>query len=207
MKKICIFSLIISQCILSNNFNWLVEIDCDDDLNFFEIRTLNTYNLSNCNSLDSNCGEYINLEYYAAINMNQNYWGSCDIKGREINYILAPINMSDSVYDLTPHFTVNIKIDNRSVIQDLPIYPSPLYDKNLWGLKVSSIRFNPNLGNIEVIISDDEHYDQNNNKKIKAITSWLWNSDYKSAFDPNWGGKWKPLSESDVWNLDNIYPK
>ena len=58
MKKICIFLLIIFQFILANNFNWLVEIDCDDDLNFFEIRTLNTYNLSNCNSKYSKWGVY-----------------------------------------------------------------------------------------------------------------------------------------------------
>tara|TARA_Y100000996_G_scaffold328403_1_gene264492 strand:- start:2238 stop:2585 length:348 start_codon:yes stop_codon:yes gene_type:complete len=115
--------------------------------------------------------------------------------------------MSDSVYDLTPHVTVDVKIDNRTVIQDLPIFPSPFYDKILWGLKVSSIRFNPNLGSVEVIVSDDEHYDQNNNIKIKSVTSWLWNSEYKSAFDPNWSGKWKPLSESDIWRIDKANSK
>lgn len=202
MKKKCIYVLIVSQFILANSFNWLIEIDCDDDLNFFEIRTLNTYNLSNCNSKYSKCGEYINLEYYSSTNNNLSYVGNCELDNREIEYILNPINMSDSVYDLTPHFTVNLKIDKRTVIQDLPIFPSPLYDKILWGLKVSSIRFNPNLGIVEVIVSDDEHYDQTNNIKIKAVTKWLWNSDYKSAFDPNWAGKWKPLSESDIWSID-----
>ena len=207
MKKICIFLLIIFQFILANNFNWLVEIDCDDDLNFFEIRTLNTYNLSNCNSDNSKCGEYINLEYYSTIHNNLSYIGNCELEDRKIEYILTPINMSDSVYDLTPHFTVDVKIDNRTVIQDLPIFPSPFYDKILWGLKVSSIRFNPNLGSVEVIVSDDEHYDQNNNIKIKSVTSWLWNSEYKSAFDPNWSGKWKPLSESDIWSIDKANSK
>ena len=200
------FFLFISQLALCSNFNWLVEIDCDDDLNFFEIRTLNTYSLSNCMPNDSKCGEYLNLEHYSTIHNNEVYFSVCSIEGREIEYALTPINMSDSAYDLTPHFTINLKIDNRSVIQNLPIYPSPLYDKTLWGLKVSSIRFNANLGSVEIIISDDEHYDQNNNK-IKAITSWLWNSNYKSAFDPNWGGKWEPLTESDIWSLDKVYPK
>ena len=205
--KIFFFFLLISHFALCGNFHWLIEVDCDDDLNFFEISTLNTYNLSNCTPNDSKCGEYINLKYYSTLHKNQIYFGTCDVDGRKLEYTLKPINMSDSIYDLTPHFAITLKIDNRLVVQDLTIYPSPLYDKILWGLKISSIRFNANLGSIEVIVSDDEHYDQNNSNKIKAVTSWLWNSNYKSAFDPNWGTKWEPLTESDIWDIDKVYSK
>ena len=203
--KIWFFSLILSQFILSNNFHWLVEIDCDKHLNFFEIRTFNTYNLDNCTADNDKCGEYINLLYYSLSHNNQVYHNTCEVDGRNLEFSFKPINMTGSIYDLTPHFIVNLEIDNRIVIQDLPIYPSPLYDKTLWGLKISSIRFNANLGSVDVIVSDDEHYDQNNSNKINTITTWLWDSNYNSAFDPNWGTKWKPLTESDIWNIDKVY--
>ncbi len=206
--KIWLLPLIVFHLILSNNFQWLVEIDCDKKLNFFEIRTLNTHNLDNCTAADSKCGEYINLSYYSVHNKNQIYHNICEIDERNLDFSLKPINMAGSVYDLTPYFSINLKIDNRIVVQDLPIYPSPLYDKILWGLKISSLRFNANLGSIEIIISDDEHYDQSsNNNKINAVTTWLWNSSYKSAFDPNWGGKWQSLTESDIWSIDKVHSK
>ena len=199
-----IFSLSLINISFSNNPHWLVEIDCQDSLNFFELHTLNTYNLNNCESEDMKCGEYINLMYYSIFNNNQIYTDQCEIRSRKIEYSLVPVNMAGSLYDLTPHFIFNLIVDNRIVIKELPLFPSPLYNKSLWGLKISSIRFNNNLGSIEIIIGDDELYQEPNLSKIKSQTSWLWDSSYISAFDPEWETNWKPINENDIWNEKNF---
>ena len=191
----------------SNTRHWLVDVDCEESLNFFQIQTLNTYNLSRCSPENLKCGEYINLASYSAFHNNESIDGHCQLESRTIKYSLIPVNLSNSIYDMTPHFLVNISIDERSVINDLPLFPNATYNQILWGLKVNSIRFNANLASIEIIVSDDEHYDQNNSLKINSITTWLWDSDYKSAFDPNWASQWKPLGEYDIWNIDNVRPK
>ena len=67
---------------ISNTPHWLLEIDCEEDLKFFEIRTLNTYNLDNCSNKDSNCGEYINLMYHSIFHNNEPISNQCDIGGR-----------------------------------------------------------------------------------------------------------------------------
>ena len=189
---------------LSNTLHWLAEIDCEENLNLFEIRTLNTYNLNQCEPTHNNCGEYINLMSYSIFHNNQSIEGECYLSGRKIQYLLRPANLSNSEYDTTPHFLINLFIDDHQVLRNLPIFPSPIYNQILWGLKVSSIRFNANTGSITVIVSDDEHYEQTNNAKMNSITTWLWDSDYKSAFDPDWESKWKALDESDIWNVNNI---
>ena len=48
--KFYIIIFILSSLGVSNTPHWLVEIDCESDLRFFEVRTLNTYNLDNCSS-------------------------------------------------------------------------------------------------------------------------------------------------------------
>ena len=126
----------------SNNPHWLIEFDCENNLNFFELHTLNTYNINSCSSNDRNCGEYINLAYYSIFNNNEVYANECEIGSRKIKYSLTPVNMAGSKYDLTPHFIFNLLIDDKPAIKDLPLFPSPLYNKSLWGLKVSSVRFN-----------------------------------------------------------------
>ena len=68
----------------------------------------------------------------------------------------SKVEMNEFVVPETPEGIFNLLIDNRTVIKDLPLFPSPLYNKSLWGLKISSIRFNNNLGSIEIIIGDDE---------------------------------------------------
>ena len=189
---------------ISNTPHWLVEIDCEENLKFFEIRTLNTYNLDNCSNKDSNCGEYINLMHHSIFHNNKPISNQCDIGGRLLEYSLVPVNMAGSVYDLTPHFVFNLLIDNRKVIQDLPLFPSPLYDKSLWGLKISSIRFNGNAENIEIIVSDDELYEQTNSNKMNSHITWLWDSKYMSAFDPDWKSKWHSITENDIWDKKNF---
>ena len=39
---------------------------------------------------------------------------------------------------------------------------------------------------------------------MKSHISWLWDSSYISAFDPEWKTKWKPVGEEDVWNEKNF---
>ena len=187
--------------------HWLMKADCEDDLNFFEIRTLNTYNLNNCTPKDRGCGEYVNLMYYSIFNENEIYSNVCSIGGRQLEYILKPVNMSGSSYDLTPHFTLNLIIDDRLVIQDLPLFPSPLYNSIFWGLKVESVRFNNNLGSVEIIVSDDELYQELNLRKMNSQIHWLWDSSYMSAFDPKWESNWEPITEIDIWNRDNFSQK
>tara|TARA_Y100001970_G_C14001432_1_gene733606 strand:+ start:71 stop:709 length:639 start_codon:yes stop_codon:yes gene_type:complete len=198
------YYLVLLTFIHANNPNWLVEIDCENELNFFEMHTLNTYNINNCKPENSYCGEYINLMHYSIFHNNEEYMGECNIGLRKISYSLSPVNMSGSSYDSTPHFIFNLFIDNRSVIQNLPLFPSPLYNKSLWGLKVSSIRFNNNLGSIEVIIGDDELYQEPNSNKIKNQIKWLWDSSYISAFDPQMNSSWKPITEKDIWDNKNL---
>ena len=188
----------------SNNPHWLIEIDCEDNMNFFELHTLNTYNINNCKPEDSVCGEYINLMYYSIFQENKTYTNECDVGLRKIRYSLSPVNMSGSAYDSTPHFIFNLLIDNRPVIQDLPLFPSPLYSKSFWGLKISSIRFNNNLGSIEVVVGDDELYQEPNLNKIKTQINWLWDSNYISAFDPDWNTNWQPIKEQDIWDKKNF---
>ena len=188
----------------SSNPHWLVEIDCEDNLNFFELHTLNTYNLSECNPSNSLCGEYINLMHYSIFYNNKIYSNHCEVGSRLIEYSLTPVNMAGSTYDLTPHFIINITVDKQKVIEDLPLFPSPLYNKSLWGLKFASVRLNNNIGSIEVIISDDELYQESNSNKMKPYISWLWDSSYISAFDPKWKSKWKPIRESDIWHEKNF---
>ena len=187
--------------------HWLIEVDCEDRLNFFEVHTLNTYNLNNCTSKDKECGEYINLMYYSIFNENQIYSNTCNIGGRELEYIFKPVNMSGSSYDLTPHFTLDLIIDNRLVNQDLPLFPSPLYNSIFFGLKIESIRLNNNLGSVEIIVSDDELYQELNLRKMNTYIHWLWDSSYMSAFDPKWESSWKPITETDIWNRDNFSQK
>ena len=202
-----IFSLFVISLFFASNPHWLIEFDCESDLNFFEINTLNTYNLNNCNSENRLCGDYINLMHYSIFHENKIYADYCDIAGREIKYILKPVNMAGSVYDSTPHFILYMSIDNRTVIKDLPLFPSPQYNQNFWGLKVSSIRFNSNSGSIEIIVSDDELYQELNHNKMNTYVNWLWSSSYMSAFDPNWGDKWIPITENDIWNESNFSKK
>ena len=190
---------------LANSPYWLLEIDCDNNSNFFEIRTLNTYNISNCDNNDSYCGEYINLMYYSIFQKNILISDKCELLSRKLEYSLVPVNMTGSSYDSTPHFVLNLIVDDRSVINDLPLFPSPIYNKTLWGLKISSVRFNANAANIEIIVSDDELYEKTNPYKIKTFNQWLWDSNYISAFDPEWGSKWKPIVEDDIWNEKNFY--
>ena len=192
--------IIIFQIILSSSPHWLIEFDCEKDLNFFEIHTLNTYNLNNCDFNQSICGEYINLMYHSVFHNNKVHSGECELQSRKIEYSLKPVNMAGSIYDSTPHFIINLKIDNREVIKELPLFPSPLYDKSLWGLKIASIRYNNNTGSIEVMVSDDELYPDFNPRKLDPQVSWLWDSNYISAFDPEWKTKWKPIIEKDIWN-------
>ena len=71
-------------------------------------------------------------------------------------------------------------------------------------LKISSIILNNNLGSIEVIIGDDELYQEPNSNKIKSQINWLWDSNYISAFDPDWKANWKPINEQDIWNEKNL---
>lgn len=207
MKKTLpiILSFYILSTSLANNPYWLLEIDCDYSSNFFEVRTQNTYNISNCDNNDSHCGEYINLMYHSIFHENIIISDACELIGRKLEYSLVPVNMAGSSYDSTPHFVLNLIVDDRNVINDLPLYPSPLYNKNLWGLKISSIRFNANAANIEIIVSDDELYEKTNPYKIKTFNQWLWDSDYISAFDPGWESKWKPIVEDDIWNEKNFY--
>ena len=188
----------------SNNPHWLIEFDCENNLNFFELHTLNTYNINSCSSNDRNCGEYINLAYYSIFNNNEVYANECEIGSRKIKYSLTPVNMAGSKYDLTPHFIFNLLIDDKPAIKDLPLFPSPLYNKSLWGLKVSSVRFNNNLGSIEILVSDDELYQEQNPNKMNAHINWLWDSNYISAFDPGWNANWKPVIEEDIWNEKNF---
>ena len=70
--------------------------------------------------------------------------------------------------------------------------------------KISSIRFNANSESIEVIVSDDELYEQTNSNKMNSHVTWLWDSQYMSAFDPDWRSKWRPVSEVDIWNKKNF---
>ena len=204
LLKILIFSIILFGLNLASNPHWLVEFDCEDRLNFFEMHTLNTYNLNNCNPQDSQCGEYLNLMHYSIFHENKIYSNDCKIGGRKLEYSLEPVNMAGSVYDSTPHFILNISIDNRVVIQNLPLFPSPLYSQIFWGLKILSIRLNNNSGSIEIIVSDDELYQEFNLNKMNAQVNWLWDSSYMSAFDPEWEIKWKPITENDIWNKSNF---
>ena len=104
-QNIKLFKLIIMcQFIFSNNPHWLIEIDCEKDLNFFEIHSLNTYNLNNCDFNKSVCGEYINLMHYSVFHENKAYSNECELQGRKLEYSLVPVNMAGSVYDSTPHF-------------------------------------------------------------------------------------------------------
>ena len=199
---ICFIQLI-SIC-YSNNPHWLIEFDCENNLNFFELHTLNTYNINNCTANDENCGEYVNLMYYSIFQNNKIYADECEVGARKLEYSLTPVNMAGSKYDLTPHFIFNLLIDGRSVIKDLPLFPSPLYNKSLWGLKVSSIRFNNNLGSTEILVSDDELYQEQNLNKMNIKINWLWDSNYISAFDPDWNMNWKPITEKDIWNEKNF---
>ena len=199
-----LLSCCLASIALSNSPHWLVEIDCEDNLNFFEIHTLNTYNLRDCNPTKSSCGEYINLMYHSIFYNNLTYSDKCNIGGRILEYSLVPVNMAGSIYDSTPHFVFNLLIDNREVVKDLPLFPSPLYDKSLWGLKILSIRFNNNAGSIEIIVSDDELYEESNANKINSQVNWLWDSNYISVFDPGWKTKWKPITETDIWNENNF---
>tara|TARA_Y100001970_G_scaffold214030_1_gene261671 strand:- start:1218 stop:1877 length:660 start_codon:yes stop_codon:yes gene_type:complete len=199
------FCIILFNLNLASSPHWLIEFDCENELSFFEIRTLNTYNLNNCSPENNQCGEYINLMHYSIFHENKVYSDFCNIGGRELKYSLKPINMTGSIYDLTPHFILNLTIDNRTVIQDLPLFPSPLYDQVFWGLKISSIRFNNRSGSIEIIVSDDELYQHRNINKMDFLVNWLWDSNYMSAFDPDWGSKWTPIRENDVWNGNNFY--
>ena len=143
MRKLyfIILSFLILSIILPNSPYWLLEIDCDNESNFFEIRTFNTYNINNCSNENDMCGEYINLMHYSIFHENKMIEDKCDLIGRKLEYSLIPVNMAGSSYDITPHFVLNLIIDNRTVIEDLPLFPSPIYDKSLWGLKISSIRF------------------------------------------------------------------
>ena len=99
---------------------------------------------------------------------------------------------------------MNLSIDDRLVIQDLPLSPSPRYSQIFWGLKISSIRLNNNSGSLEIIVSDDELYQELNAYKMDSHINWLWDSSYMSAFDPDWGIKWKPITENDIWNQNNF---
>ena len=205
MKKIVfIYFLAIISIAYSNKPHWLVEVDCEDSLNFFKVHTLNTYNINNCEPEDSNCGEYINLMHYSIFHENETFSNECEIGLRKLKYRFSPVNMSGSAYDSTPHFIFNLLIDGRPVIKDLPLFPSPLYNKSLWGLKISSIRFNNNLGSIEIIIADDELYQELNSNKMKTQINWLWDSNYISAFDPDWNTNWKPITEKDIWDESNF---
>ena len=188
----------------SSSPHWLIEIDCDKSLNFFELRTFNAYNLLNCDKTKNICGEYINLMFYSIFNNEDALIDYCEIGNRKIKYSLKPVNMSGSKYDTTPHFLLDLSIDNRLVVKEVPLFPSPVYAKELWGLKLSSIRFNNNMGSIEIFISDDELYQESNSNKMNSLTFWLWDSNYMSAFDPKWEMNWKSINEQDVWSKDNF---
>ncbi len=204
-SKYIIFFLSILFCLkISSSPHWLIEFDCEKSLNFFELKTLNTYNLKNCNQSEKTCGEYINLMYHSIFNNDNKIIDYCEIGNRKIKVSLKPVNMSGSKYDSTPHFLIDFFIDNKQVIKELPLFPSPIYSKVLWGLKVSSIRFNNNLGSIEIFISDDELFQENNPNKMNVMTFWLWDSNYMSAFDPKWEVNWRPINEKDIWSDKNL---
>ena len=64
------FFIILFNLNLASSPHWLIEFDCENELSFFEIRTLNTYNLNNCNPENNQCGEYINLMHYSIFHEN-----------------------------------------------------------------------------------------------------------------------------------------
>ena len=206
MKYKCIifFLSMLFSLKISSSPHWLIDFNCEQSLNFFELKTLNTYNLKNCSKSDKMCGEYINLMYYSIFNNDKKIIDYCEIGNREIKFSLKPVNMSGSKYDSTPHFLIDLFIDNKLVIKELPLFPSPIYSRALWGLKVSSIRFNNNMGSIEIFISDDELYQENNPNKMNVLTFWLWDSNYMSAFDPKWETNWRNINEKDIWSEKNL---
>ena len=55
-----------------------------------------------------------------------------------------------------------------------------------------------------MIIGDDELYQELNLNKIGPQINWLWDSNYISAFDPDWNTNWKPITEKDIWNENNF---
>ena len=86
--KNSIFFISLLSLNLATNPHWLIEFDCEEKLNFFEIRTLNTYNLNNCSPKNSQCGEYVNLVHYSIFHENKIYSSDCQIGGRELKYSL-----------------------------------------------------------------------------------------------------------------------
>ena len=132
-------SFFILNISLSSSSHWLLEVDCDNNSNFFQIRTFNTYNINNCNEKKQYCGEYTNLIHHSIFHKNKEIHNDCKLMGRNLEYNLTPVNMGGSSYDTTPYFILNLSIDGRNVIKEVPLYPSPIYKKSFWGLKISSI--------------------------------------------------------------------
>ena len=51
--------------------------------------------------------------YYSIFHNNQSITGKCNVGGRLLEYSFIPVNMAGSIYDLTPHFVLNLIINKH----------------------------------------------------------------------------------------------
>ena len=92
-----------------------------------------------------------------------------------------------------------------TLIQEISVIELPPSKLDIGLLTAEYLKENKNYRcRIQIFISDDELFQENNPNKMNVMTFWLWDSNYMSAFDPKWEVNWRPINEKDIWSDKNL---